>query len=104
KYWSKGANEVVSDAIYSGAGQKATDGDIYSVFSNEYPDANPTLKVPLSSLLCGSLGESDAFPQGGDLNLRLLLEPQYDLFMRAVPSQKYSEATVTASETSYPFN
>jgi len=104
KYYAKGSNEMVSDAIYSGAGHKGTDGSIVSIFSNDYPDANPTLKVPLSSVLCGSLGQSDAFPQGGDLTLRLLLEPQYDLFMRAVPSRLYSEATITEGTVQYAFN
>jgi len=104
KYYAKGSNEMVSDAIYSGAGHKGTDGSIVSIFRNDYPDANPTLKVPLSSVLCGSLGQSDAFPQGGDLTLRLLLEPQYDLFMRAVPSRLYSEATITEGTVQYAFN
>jgi hypothetical protein len=104
KYYAKGSNEMVSDAIYSGAGHKGTDGSIVSIFRNDYPDANPTLKVPLSSVLCGSLGQSDAFPQGGDLTLRLLLEPQYNLFMRAVPSRLYSEATITEGTTQYAFN
>lgn len=104
KYYAKGSNEMVSDAIYSGAGHKGTDGSIVSIFSNDYPDANPTLKVPLSSVLCGSLGQSDAFPQGGDLTLRLLLEPQYDLFMRAVPSGRYSEPTITEGTVQYAFN
>ena len=104
KYYAKGSNEMVSDAIYSGAGHKGTDGSIVSIFRNDYPDANPVLKVPLSSVLCGSLGQSDAFPQGGDLTLRLLLEPQYDLFMRAVPSGKYSEPTITEGTTAYAFN
>jgi hypothetical protein len=104
KYYAKGSNEMVSDAIYSGAGHKGTDGSIVSIFSNDYPDANPTLKVPLSSVLCGSLGQSDAFPQGGDLTLRLLLEPQYDLFMRAVPSRLYSEPTIEEGITAYAFN
>jgi hypothetical protein len=104
KYYAKGSNEMVSDAIYSGAGHKGTDGSIVSIFSNDYPDANPVLKVPLSSVLCGSLGQSDAFSQGGDLTLRLLLEPQYDLFMRAVPSRLYSEATIAEGTTQYAFN
>jgi hypothetical protein len=104
KYYAKGSNEMVSDAIYSGAGHKGTDGSIVSIFSNDYPDANPTLKIPLSSVLCGSLGQSDAFPQGGDLTLRLLLEPQYDLFQRSVPSRLYSEATITEGTTQYAFN
>jgi hypothetical protein len=104
KYWAKGSNEMTSDALWNGAGHKGENDKILSIFNNQYPDENPTLKVPLSSVLPGTLGESDALPSGSDLTLRLLLEPQYNLFMRAVPSQKFSKGTITNSITAYAFN
>jgi len=91
KYFNKGCNEMVQDAIFSGAGHRGPDGVIYSSFNNSYPDENPVVKVPLSSVLVGSLGQSEAVPQHGAMELRWLCEPQQSLFMRAVPDGKYNE-------------
>lgn len=90
RHYSVGCNQVVADSIYSGAGHRTPQGEIVSIFNNSYPDQNPTLKVPLESLYPGSLGQSSVVPLGsGDVEFRYLLEPQYNVLMRAVPAGVY---------------
>jgi len=97
RHYSVGCNQVPADAIYSGAGHVTPQGEVVSVFNNSYPDEYPTLKVPLESLYPGSLGQSPVVPLGsGDCEFRFLLEPQYPVLMRAVPSGIY-ESTVYSS-------
>lgn len=90
QYWSKGSNNILADSVYSGMG-KAYEGtnNVMSVFNNEYPDQNPTLKVPLSDIYMGSLGASDNFVQSDTLEARFLLEPSQKLLMKAVQSDNY---------------
>lgn len=91
EYWSHGSNKILSESIYSGMG-KSYEGtnEIKSVFSNDYPDQYPTLKVPLSSLYPGGLGSSDNFIQSDTMEARFLLEPSLKLFQRAVKTGIYS--------------
>lgn len=97
RHYSVGCNQITADAIYSGAGHVTPTGEVVSVFNNSYADANPTLKVPLESLYPGSLGQASVVPMGsGDVEFRYLLEPQYPVLMRAVPSGIY-ESTVYSS-------
>jgi hypothetical protein len=91
EYLSHGSNKILSESIYSGAG-KSFEGtnELQSVFNNQYPDQNPTLKVPLSSLYPGGLGSSDNFIQSDTMEARFLLEPSLKLFQRAVKTGIYS--------------
>lgn len=89
EYYTKGKYAIKADSLYSGQGATSYDNSVYSVFNNEYPDQNPTLKVPLSVLYHGSLGQSDMLPQEEDLEFRFLMEPQYKVLMRAVNSTLY---------------
>ena len=94
EYFTKGANRVVSDSLYSGQGAASTTG-IVSVFNNNYSDPTPVIRCPLSLLYPGSLGNADMLPQTADLEYRYLLEPQYNVFMKAVKSGVYSQGAVT---------
>jgi hypothetical protein len=93
KYWAKSANEVVADALWSGAGHLTPDNKIVSIFKNQYSDANPTIKVPLSSLFPGTLGASSVLPAGDDLSFNFLLEPMYSPLMRCVPASVYTSGS-----------
>lgn len=104
RHYSVGVNQVSADAIYSGAGHVTPEGNVVSVFNNSYPDQNPTLRVPLESLYPGSLGQSPVVPMGsGDVEFRFLLEPQYPVLMRAVPSGVYDQGVAEVS-TPYAFD
>ena len=104
RHYSVGVNQVSADAIYSGAGHVTPEGTVVSVFNNSYADANPTLRVPLESLYPGSLGQSPVVPMGsGDVEFRFLLEPQYPVLMRAVPTGVYDQGTAGVS-TPYAFD
>lgn len=97
RYFNQGCNEIVADAIFSGAGHRSPDGSIVSVFNNAYPDVNPVVRVPLENVLLGQLGQASALPQGGNMELRWLCEPQQKLFQRSVPSGVYETAEVEPS-------
>jgi len=102
KHYSKGCNQVVSDAIFSGAGHRTPQGGIVSIFNNEYSDQYPTIRAPLSALHPGTLSQMPAVPFGNqDVEFRYLLEPQYNVLMRAVPSGVYDAGS--ASVQSYAF-
>jgi hypothetical protein len=88
KYFASGANETVADALWSGAGHRSPDGEIVSIFNNDYSDESAILKLPMSSIIPGSLGVSSAIPSA-DMTLRLLVEPQFKNLMRSVPAQVY---------------
>ena len=103
EYWSKGSNNIKADALYSGAGYIGSDGKVVSVFSNAYPDAAPIVKCPLSCLYPGSIGDADLFPQDADLEFRYLLEPQYNVFMRAVNPSPYVNGVSEVGATGYAF-
>jgi hypothetical protein len=102
EYWSKGSNNIKADAIYSGAGYVGPDNSVVGVFDNAYKDDNAVIKCPLSCLLPGSLGDADLFPQDNDLEFRYLLEPQYNVFMRAVKAGLY-DASGNATSQGYSF-
>lgn len=98
RHYSVGVNQVSADAIYSGAGHVTPQGEVVSVFNNSYSDQNPVLRVPLESLYPGSLGQSPVVPMGsGDVEFRFLLEPQYPVLMRAVPTGVYDQGTADLS-------
>lgn len=104
RHYSVGCNQVPADAIFSGAGHVTPENTVLSVFNNTYTDQNPTLKVPLESLYPGSLGQSPLVPMGsGDVEMRFLMEPQYPVLMRAVPSGVYDQGT-TVYSIPYAFN
>jgi hypothetical protein len=96
EYWTKGVNDVKSDALYSGQGVVSSDGNVLSVFNNNYQDPNPVVKVPLSVIYPGDLGVSEVFGQQEDLEYRYLLESQYPAFMRAVDANAYSQSSLGA--------
>lgn len=99
RHYAVGCNQVSADAIYSGAGHATPQGEVVSVFNNDYADANPTLKVPLESLYPGSLGQSPVVPMGSeDVEFRFLMEPQYPVLMRAVPTGLYDIGNLTLSQ------
>jgi len=98
EYFAKGANRVVSDALYSGQGAASVNG-IVSVFNNEYQDETPVIRCPLSLLYPGSVGQADMLPQQADLEYRYLLEPQYNVFMRAVESGVYGVGEVSSPDS-----
>jgi hypothetical protein len=98
KYFSAGANETVSDALWSGAGHRSPSGEIVSIFNNAYSDESAILKLPMSSIIPGSLGVSSAIPSA-DMTLRLLVEPQFKNLMRAVPAQVYEKGAYTEGVT-----
>lgn len=103
RHYAVGCNQVPADAIFSGAGHVTPQGTVVSVFSNNYSDENPTLKVPLESVYPGSLGQSPVVPLGsGDVEFRFLMEPQYPVLMRAVPSGVYDQGNVSL-DTEYAF-
>lgn len=104
EYFSKGCNNVVSDALYDGKGHASVDSSIVSVFNNQYPDQYPVVRCPLSLLYPGSIGDADLYPQQDDLTFRYLLEPQYNVFMRAVKAGVYSPSQQTTLGTYYAFN
>lgn len=94
RHYSVGCNQVPADAIFSGAGHVTPQNTVLSVFNNTYTDENPTLKVPLESLYPGSLGQSPVVPMGsGDVEMRFLMEPQYPVLMRAVPTGIFDKGT-----------
>jgi hypothetical protein len=104
EYFSKGANNVIADALYDGKGHASNDAsnNIVSVFNNAYPDAPyPVVRCPLSLLYPGSIGDADLFPQQDELTFRYYLEPQFNVFMRAVKTGVYDVGT--QSSTSYAF-
>ena len=90
EYWSKGENNIAAEALYSGQGRSDSDGRVLSVFNNDYTDLNPVLRVPLSIIHPGTLGDANLLPQSADLEFRYLLDPTYNVFMRAVNSELYS--------------
>lgn len=98
EYWSKGKNAVVADALYDGKGHVAqTSNEVLSVFNNTYGDIPyAVVKCPLSLLFPGTVGHSDLLPQSEDMQFRYLLEPQYNVFQRAVKNNHYlpQESTV----------
>jgi hypothetical protein len=102
KYFASGANQTVADSLWSGAGHRSPSGEIVSIFNNDYSDESAILKLPMSSIITGSLGVSSAIPSA-DMTLRLLVEPQFKNLMRAVPAQVYEKGAYT-EETSYDFN
>lgn len=104
EYFSKGCNNVVSDALYDGKGHASVDSSIVSVFNNDYEDQYPVIRCPLSLLYPGSIGDADLYPQQDDLTFRYLLEPQYDVFMRAVKAGAYLPSEVATTGTSYAFD
>lgn len=104
EYFSKGCNNVVSDALYDGKGHASVDSKIVSVFNNEYPDQFPVIRCPLSLLYPGSIGDADLYPQQDDLTFRYLLEPQYNVFMRAVKNGVYSSSAASTVGTQYAFD
>jgi hypothetical protein len=90
EYYSKGANNVVADALFDGKGHASFDNNVVSVFNNQYEDyPSPVIRCPLSLLYPGSVGQSDLFPQNDDLTFRFLMEPQFSVFMRAVKNDVY---------------
>jgi hypothetical protein len=98
RHYSVGSNQVTADSIYSGAGHVTPQGEVVSIFNNSYPDQLPTLKVPLESLYPGSLGQTQVVPMGsGDVEFRYLLEPQYPVLMRAVPSGIYDSSVYSSA-------
>jgi hypothetical protein len=104
RHYSVGCNQITADSIYSGAGHVTPQGTVVSIFNNSYPDQNPTLRVPLESLYPGSLGQSPVVPMGsGDVEFRFLLEPQYPVLMRAVPSGVYDQGEIVLG-TDYAFD
>jgi hypothetical protein len=91
EYYSKGANNVVADALFDGKGHIGSNNSIVSVFNNAYPDSpDAVVRCPLSLLYPGSVGQAEIFPQESDLTFRYLLEPQFKCFMRAVKSNLYA--------------
>lgn len=104
EYFSKGCNNVVSDALYDGKGHAGVTSQVVSVFNNDYPDQYPVIRCPLSLLYPGSIGDADLYPQQDDLQFRYLLEPQYDVFMRAVKAGAYLPSAVSTVGTDYAFN
>lgn len=107
EYWTKGENNVASDALYSGQGRSDSSGRVLSVFNNEYTDTNPVLRVPLSIIHPGTLGDANLLPQSADLEFRYLLDPTYNVFMRAVNAELYSlvpEDEVLAGPSSFANN
>lgn len=104
EYFSKGCNNVVSDALYDGKGHASVDSQVVSVFNNQYPDQFPVIRCPLSLLYPGSIGDADLYPQQDDLTFRYLLEPQYDVFMRAVKKGAYSSSAKSTVGTLYAFD
>jgi hypothetical protein len=104
EYFSKGCNNVVSDALYDGKGHSSVDSQVVSVFNNQYSDQYPVIRCPLSLLYPGSIGDADLYPQQDDLTFRYLLEPQYDVFMKAVKKGAYTPSAKTTLGTYRAFN
>lgn len=106
--YSEGVNKVASESLWGGSGKVDTEigsTEVYSVFNNTYEDSKPTLRVPLSYLYPGSLGESEMFYASEDLRFQFLLEPQYNFFMRAVKANVYNQFTPqTAPIVTVPVN
>jgi hypothetical protein len=104
EYFSKGCNNVVSDALYDGKGHAGVTSQVVSVFNNSYSDQFPVVRCPLSLLYPGSIGDADLYPQQDDLQFRYLLEPQYNVFMRAVKAGAYLPSAVSTVGTDYAFS
>lgn len=104
-YFSKGCNALRAETLFSGAGILSPDGTQYkSIFSNDYPDQPVTdyyLRVPLSLLYPGSIGDSDMLPQTADWSFDYLLEPAYKCFMRAFPAM-YSQGGLVVPSVATP--
>ncbi len=105
EYWSKGKNSVTADALYDGKGKTTqTDNEVLSVFNNTYQDTPyAVVKCPLSLLYPGTVGHSDLLAQKDDMQFRYLLEPQYNVFQRAVGVNAYTGQSSTISNA-YAFN
>ena len=94
--YSEGVNKVASDSLWGGSGKvDSASTSVFSVFNNTYPDPKPVLKVPLCYLYPGSLGSSESFKVQEDLRFQFLLEPQYNIFQRAVKQGVYNVKTST---------
>lgn len=104
EYFSKGCNNVVSDALYDGKGHAGVTSQVVSVFNNSYPDQFPVVRCPLSLLYPASIGDADLYPQQDDLQFRYLLEPQYNVFMRAVKAGAYLPSAVSTVGTEYAWS
>ena len=102
-YFSKGCNALKADTLFSGAGILSPDGTHYnSVFKNAYPDqpvGDYYIRVPLSLLFPGSIGDSDMLPQQADWSFDFLLEPAYKCFMRAFPEIDSTGKTILGDAT-----
>jgi hypothetical protein len=102
-YFSKGCNALRAETLFSGAGILSPDGTHYkSIFSNDYsdkPGGDYYLRVPLSLLYPGSIGDSDMLPQSADWSFDFLLEPAYKCFMRAFPAIDSTGQTVLGGAT-----
>jgi hypothetical protein len=94
EYWTKGANRVISDSLFSGQSSVGQNNSLLSVFNNDYSDPSPVIRTPLSLLYPGQIGDSDILPQEKDFEFRYLLEPQYNVFQRAVPNNVYGVGEV----------
>ena len=105
--YSEGVNKVASDSLWGGSGKVDSEqgnSNVYSVFNNNYSDQKPVLKVPLSYLFPGSLGESEMFHASEDLRFQFLLEPQYNFFQRAVKKNYYNNKNGTTTAETVPVN
>jgi hypothetical protein len=94
EYYSKGSNNVVADALFDGKGHASSGNSVVSVFDNSYDDPTPVVRCPLSLLYPASVGQSDVFPQHDDLTFRFLMEPQLQVFMRAIKAGAYVSGAV----------
>lgn len=97
EYWTKGKNSIKADSLFNGQGATSYDNNVYSVFNNGYSDTVPVVKVPLSLLYHGSLGQSDMLPQNEAMEMRFLMESDYKCLMRAVNSKLYKVLNATPS-------
>ena len=94
EYYSKGSNNVTADALFDGKGHASSGIDVVSVFNNDYSDQTPVVRCPLSLLYPASVGQADVFPQHDDFTFRFLMEPQLQVFMRAVKAGAYTSGAV----------
>ena len=99
EYYSKSANNVSADALFDGKGYAGSGLDVVSVFNNQYSDSTPVVRCPLSLLYPGSVGQADVFEQDDDLTFRFLMEPQFQVFMRAVKANTYVSGAVELPTT-----
>lgn len=97
QHYNQGSETVrVGGVLANGSAKFSPQSEtMLSTFYNEYPDNTIMVRLPVSEIFPGDVGNSEAYPLTNDTNYNMLLEPQYKLFQRCVPQGVYGTETAT---------